>query len=84
MFAQRWKVDGLVAGGFFLASLALYLKTLGPSVLEGDSALFQYAPYTLAVTYPTGYPIYLLLGKLWVTLVPLGSIAYRMNLLSAF
>lgn len=74
---------GLVIG-LFTISLVLYVKTLAPSVLDGDSALFQYAPHALAVTYPTGYPTYMLLGKLWTLLVPLGSIAYRVNLFSAF
>jgi hypothetical protein len=66
-----------------LAGLAGYVVTLAPTVLDGDAALFQYAPYVLGVTYPTGYPVYLLLGKLWVTIFPLGQIAWRMNLFSA-
>ncbi len=82
---MSWRrLDGGLALGLFAISLVIYVKTLAPSVLDGDSALFQYAPHVLAVTYPTGYPTYMLLGKLWTLLVPLGSIAYRMNLFSAF
>lgn len=76
-------VDGLVAGGLSLAGLAAYVSTLAPTLLDGDAALFQYAPARLAVTYPTGYPSYMLIGNLWANLVPLGTLAYRMNLLSA-
>jgi hypothetical protein len=75
--------ESIVALGLLSAPLVLYLRTMAPDVLDGDSALFQYAPRALAVTYPTGYPLYILLGKLWTTLVPLGNVAYRMNLLSA-
>jgi hypothetical protein len=67
----------------FVGALVAYVSTLAPTVLDGDPALFQYTPLVLGVTYPTGYPTYILLGRLWVMLVPIGSIAYRMNLLSA-
>jgi hypothetical protein len=68
----------LLAGGLYA-----YTTTLAPTVLEGDAALFQYTPYVLGVTYPTGYPFYILLGKLWVSILPWGEIAWRMNLFSA-
>ncbi len=67
----------------FIAGFYAYSRTLAPTVLEGDAALFQYTPYVLGVTYPTGFPLYILLGKLWLTIFPFGEIAWRMNLLSA-
>ena len=76
-------VDRLISPVLFLAGLVAYTSTLAPSVLDGDAALFQYTPHVLGVTYPTGYPVYLLLAKLWLTLFPFGSIAWRMNLFSA-
>jgi hypothetical protein len=63
--------------------MVAYVSTLAPTVLEGDAALFEYTPWVLGVTYPTGFPAYILLGHLWTLLVPIGSVAYRMNLLSA-
>src|SRR5688572_6250461 len=65
-----------------LGALALYVRTLAPTLLLGDSAEFQTLASTLGVAHPTGYPVYLLLGKLF-TWLPTGSIAYRVNLLSA-
>jgi len=73
-----WLGDVLV----FLMALVLYLSTLAPSVLPGDSGEFQFAAPTLSIPHPTGYPFYLLLGKL-LSLLPIGSVAYRLNLLSA-
>jgi hypothetical protein len=67
----------------FVSALVAYVSTLAPTVLDGDAALFQYTPFVLGVTYPTGYPTYILLARLWLMLVPIGSIAYRMNLFSA-
>lgn len=72
-----------------LASFVLYLSTLAPTVLsripgEGlyDAGLFQVRAYMLSISHPTGYPTYLLLAKLF-TYLPVGDIAYRVNLVSA-
>src|SRR5688572_22397237 len=67
----------------FIASFVLYIRTLAPSLLYGDSAEFQTIAYTLGIGHPTGYPIYVLLAKLF-TFLPVGDIAYRVNLFSAF
>jgi hypothetical protein len=70
----------LLGGGSFL----LYTRTMAPS-LGGtiDSAEFQQAAYSLAVVHPTGYPLYLLLARAWITAIPFGDPAFRVNLLSA-
>jgi hypothetical protein len=75
--------DWLIAAALFIGGLVAYVSTLAPTLLDGDAALFQYTPAVLGVTYPTGYPTYILLGRLWTLLVPIGSVAYRMNLFSA-
>ncbi len=68
----------------FLATFALYTRTACPTLGGAfDSEEFQHVAYTLGIAHATGYPLYLLLGKIFSTLVPLGDIAYRMNLLSA-
>ena len=66
----------------FIGSLLLYLFTLAPSVLPGDSGELQLAAATLGITHPTGYPLYVLLGRFFA-LVPVRSVAYRLNLFSA-
>jgi hypothetical protein len=74
----------LTAAGVFSAALLLYIITLAPSVvaLFDDSLEFQLVAYQLGIAHPTGYPLYTLLGKLF-TLIPVGDIAYRVNLMSA-
>ncbi len=70
----------------FILSFALYWHTLAPTITwqhDGyDAGDLITAAYTLGIPHPTGYPTYMLLGKLF-TLLPFGDIAYRMNLLSA-
>jgi hypothetical protein len=62
--------------------LWLYVRSAAPSVLAGDSAEFQFAAPLLGVPHPTGYPLYIMLGKL-ASLLPLGDVARRVTLLSA-
>ena len=66
----------------FVIALAVYARTLLPGVSFGDWAEAQMIPARLGILHPTGYPLYLLLGKLF-SLIPVGSVAYRANLLSA-
>ena len=76
------RFDGLLAVICFIISLALYIRALTPGLLHGDSGEFQTLAYLLGHTHPTGYPIYLVLAKL-ATFLPLGDVAYRVNLFSA-
>ena len=52
-----------------------------PTVLDGDSAEFQYMAYILGVPHSSGYPLYILIAKLF-TFLPFGDVAYRVNLFS--
>lgn len=75
-------VVGLLEVALFLIALVVYVGTLAPDVLPADSGEFQLAAPLLGVPHPPGYPLYMLLGRLF-TLLPIGTPAYRLNLLSA-
>jgi len=77
------RTDLLLAGFLGVVALLLYVRTLAPSLLWGDSAEFQTLSYTLGMTHPSGYMTYIMIGKLF-TYIPVGNIAYRVNLMSAF
>ena len=53
-----------------------------PGIAFGDWGEMQTVSHVLGVAHPTGYPTYVLLGWL-AQLVPIGSVAFRLNLLSA-
>ena len=63
-------------------ALAVYVRTLAPTVMWYDMGEFATAAYVLGVAHNTGYPLLLLLGKLF-TFLPVGDVAYRVNLMSA-
>lgn len=68
---------------FQVAMLIVYLLTMCPTVPGGDSGELITVSYRLGVAHPPGYPLYTLLAHLW-TYIPIGSVAWRVNLFSAF
>jgi len=70
---------GLVVGAL---ALFIYSYTLSPGVTLEDSGELIVAAYNLGVPHPPGYPIWTVLAWLF-TLLPLGTVAWRVNLLSA-
>lgn len=75
-YTLRWR--------YWLALLLAYLfpiyaATLGRDVGTADTFEFQVTASQMGIAHPTGYPLYLMLGKLW-TLLPFGrTIAMRLN-----
>jgi hypothetical protein len=66
-----------------MGALAIYWRTLYPGlVATGDSAKFQFVGRILGTAHNPGYPLYVLLSHVFGYL-PLGTPAYRMNLLAA-
>jgi len=77
LYQQVWFL--LPFGGAF----TLYLFTMAPGVVGFDSAELITGAFTLGIVHPSGYPLFLLLGKLF-TFLPVGNVAYRLNVMSAF
>ncbi|MGE5251524.1 MAG: DUF2723 domain-containing protein [Bacteroidota bacterium] len=77
---HTWLLAGLL---LFLLTFPIYLSTLAPGVYGFDSAELATGVYTQGIVHPPGYPLYLLIGKLF-TLLPVGDVAYRLNIMSAF
>ena len=95
-FASLWLTAALIAHQhrairpfpwfglpFILAGLLpIYLLTMPHTVGRADTFEFQVVVPQLGIAHPTGYPLYLLLAKLF-TFVPISSVAWRVNLASA-
>ncbi|CAG5114902.1 unnamed protein product [Candidula unifasciata] len=65
------------------ATFAVYLKCLHPSLPGGDSGELIVAAYEVGVAHPPGYPLFTLLSQLFICCIPVGSVAWKVNLLSA-
>jgi len=57
--------------------------TLAPTVTLWDAGEFITAAKVLGVPHPPGTPLFVLVGHLWGAVMPIGSYAWRLNLMSA-
>ena len=71
------------AAAVFALAFVVYAASAYPSFAPRDSADLAHAAITLGVAHPPGYPLYALLGRLWLAVMPFGDAAWRLNLLSA-
>lgn len=53
------------------------------TIYVGDSGELATAVRVMGIPHPSGYPLYVLLGRLFTLLVPAGSFAWRLSLFSA-
>lgn len=74
----------MLAFAIFLGFWIYYEAGAGPDLVAyRDSGEMAVSAWTLGVSHPTGYPLYILLGRLFEAAIPLGNPAYRLSLLSS-
>ena len=78
--SRFWRWLGILF--VWLALFPLYIFTMPAVVGRADTFEFQVVIPQLGIAHPTGYPLYILLGRLFAAL-PFGSMAWRINLASA-
>lgn len=75
-------LPALAVGGVLVGALLVYLLTLAPTVTGEDSGELVAAAATLGIPHPPGYPVWCLVA--WIfTWLPVGDVAWRVNLASA-
>lgn len=75
----RWRV----AGAAGITALLGYVLTLAPTVTFWDSGELLAAARGLGIPHPPGSPFFVLLAHVWAALLPIGTFAWRVNLLAA-
>jgi hypothetical protein len=75
--------DALTGLFLFASTFLVYLKTLAPGVYGFDSAELATGVFSSGIVHPPGFPLYMLIGRVFI-LLPIGEVAYRLNLMSAF
>ena len=74
---KDWALAAVIAG----VAGTLYYITAARDIVVGDGAEFITVAAVLGVPHPPGYPLFTILGHIF-SLLPLGSIPFRVNLLS--
>lgn len=68
----------------FLCTFAGYMYTLAPDLTLEDCGELAVASYYAGVPHPPGYPVWTVYTWVFTWLVPIGNIAYRVAISSAF
>ena len=66
----------------FFLPFAVYALSAHRHLMYWDMGEFALVPYLAGIAHPTGFPLYILIGWLWAHVVLIGSIAFRMSILS--
>ena len=81
--AALWRLARLaLAVAIVLTPGIVYVLTTARDIVVGDSPEFVGAAVTFGVAHPPGYPLLTLLGHLF-SLLPVGPLPFRVNLVSA-
>ena len=78
---DRRGADGAWAAGVFAVAAAMLAMFAAPGMYFKDGGELAASAHVLGVAHPTGFPVFLLLGKM-VDLLPAGGSFFRLNLLS--
>ena len=63
--------------------VAVYVKCTSASIPSGDAGDFVVAAYHFGVAHPPGYPLYVSIGYIWMRILPFGTPAFKLNLLTS-
>src|SRR5947209_4345377 len=74
-------MDWLGAAVVTILSAVLYFFTAARDIVVGDTPELITAAVTLGVAHPPSYPLFTMIGHVF-SLIPFGSISFRVNLLS--
>jgi len=66
----------------FISTFAIFVSFLTPNINTGDAGELIASSYFMGVAHPSGYPLYLQIGKLF-SFLPFGNIGFRVALVSA-
>ncbi len=80
---NAFNLQSLISNLSLLLIPLLYIITLAQSPVLGDPSEYTFVANMLGIAHPPGYAFITLLGKLFQTIVPIGTITWRMHLLAA-
>ncbi len=78
------KVDWLTLGITFVVVWAVYLWTLAPELTLEDSGELCTGSFYAGIPHPPGYPFWAIYSWLWTVIVPIGNVAWRVEVGQSF
>ncbi|XP_063677278.1 protein O-mannosyl-transferase TMEM260-like isoform X2 [Bolinopsis microptera] len=77
------KEEKMLASLVFLGSASLYIFTMYPGLQGGDSGELMSTAKDFGVSHPPGYPLFTTMAAIMINLFPIGSCAWKLNLMSS-
>src|SRR5688572_22983108 len=81
--SRGWTEESRLTAAIIAGIFIVYALGASRTIYVGDSGELATAAAILGIPHPSGYPLYVLLGKLFVSLFSLGSIPFRLSIFSA-
>lgn len=78
---QYYPLKPAVLAGLVVS--VVYLASLRQGVYPGDSAEFAMGVYSQGIVHPPGYPLYMMLARLWTLVLPFQDFAQGLRAFSA-
>jgi len=78
------RFDWLTFGLTFLIVWAIYLWTLAPELTLEDSGELCTGSYYAGIPHPPGYPFWAIYSWLWTAILPIGNVAWRVEVGQSF
>jgi hypothetical protein len=83
MKTSSHRVDLLTALILTAGAFAVYLRTMSPGVGTEDPGELAVVLHSLGIAHPTGYPLFTMLGSVFLQILPGEANIWRMNLFGA-
>src|SRR5208282_2820330 len=78
------RIDWIVMGIVFAVMWTIYLLTLAPELTLEDSGELCTGSFYAGIPHPPGYPFWALYSWLWTVILPMGNVAWRVEVGESF
>jgi tetratricopeptide (TPR) repeat protein len=78
------RIDWIVLGLVFAVMWAIYLMTLAPELTLEDSGELCTGAFYAGIPHPPGYPFWTIYAWFWTAILPIGSVAWRVEVGESF
>ena len=82
-YPEEFRHTPLACSALFVGVMTIYVLTMHPSVSGGDNGELLGCACELGVAHPPGYPTFTMLGWVFVKILPFGTPAFRVGVMSA-
>src|ERR1017187_3350664 len=78
------RIDWMIMGIVFAVMWTIYLLTLAPELTLEDSGELCTGSFYAGIPHPPGYPFWAIYSWLWTAILPIGNVAWRVEVGESF